>query len=843
MRPTLTFNLLAILLVSWLGSCIAVRAQSLDLTFKPTVLKTPLAVGNQLAVNALAVQADGKVLVAGGFDFVNGNLTGKLLRLNPDGTPDATFNADGLGANGFVSAVLVQPDGRILVGGGFTTFNGQARSMVVRLLADGSLDTSFTFGSAASVRQISSLALQPDGKILVGSGPSLQNAPQTGGLVRLNPNGSLDSSFSVAGTLVQGELVSAILVQADGKVVVGGSFSNFNGQNMGSLVRLTSTGTIDPTFYTTPFATAGGSVLTLVQQPDGKLLAGGSFTKLGGQAANRIARLLPDGTYDSSFQPGTGPNAGVRTLYLEPSGSILLTGAFTQVNGVSRGRVARLSATGSLDASFAAGTGVNATTNAMAVLPTGQLLLAGGFNQYDGANYSGLVRLNSTTGQADASFAPVIEARGTLSQLVPLPSGQLLVSGNFTQLNGVAVGGAANSVRRLNPDGSLDATFTTMPVGTVQAVQANGSFYAISGTTLRRYLADGSPDNSFTAQTFGTGLVILQGVTVLPTGQLLVYGLFTGYGSRTGLSGLVRLNADGTADNTFLPASTPTDRRVLQVLTQPSGKLVVVADVLNTFVTTVTRLNGDGSADNGFSVGSAAGSGATYQVVMQSDGKLLVGGTFTSFNGQAAPYGLVRLTADGIPDPTYSGVAGYYSPRLVQPDGRLLALRGSTSSPSPDASAALVRLTADGSLDASFSPVAVPHSIFTNDDIVAGIKLQPADSKILLYGSFRYVAGQVRIGLARLTNVALATRAAAALQPLEVYPNPTHGAITLTLPAAGQARPATLLDLTGRRVRTWSVPAREANATLSLEAVPTGVYLLRVDGGAAAYQQKVVVTR
>ncbi|PJJ52837.1 T9SS type A sorting domain-containing protein [Hymenobacter chitinivorans] len=840
MRPTLTCKLLAILLVSWLSNCFSAQAQSLDLTFKPTILKTPLAVGNLQAVNALAVQADGKILVGGGIDFVNGNLTGKLLRLNPDGTPDPAFNANGLGANGYVSAVLVQPDGKILVGGGFTTFNEQARSMVVRLNADGSLDNTFTFGSAASVRQIGSLALQPDGKILVGGGPSLQNTPPTGGLVRLNSNGSLDSSFSVAGTLVQGEMVWAIVVQADGKIVVGGTFTNLNGQNIASLARLTSSGAIDPTFYTANLNTTVGPVSTLAQQPDGKLLVGGSFTQLGGQPVSRIARLLPDGTYDSSFQPGTGANGTVRALYLEPSGSILITGSFTQVNGVSRGRVARLTATGSLDAGFATGAGVNNATNALAVLPTGQVLLAGGFTQYDGANYSGLVRLNMATGQAEAAFAPTIEARGTLSQVVPLPSGQLLVSGNFTQLNGQAVAGAANAVRRLNPDGSLDGNFTALATGALQEVQANGSFYVINGTTLRHYLADGTLDNTFTAQTFGSGLVILQGVTVLTNGQLFAYGIFTSYGSRTGLSGLVRLNADGSLDNTFVPASAPTDRRVLQVLTQPSGKLVVVADVVNTFVTTVTRLNADGSADNSFSVGSAAGSGASYQVLMQPDGKLLVSGTFTSFNGQAAPYGLVRLTTEGAPDPTYSGVTSYYVPRLVQPDGRLLALRDNT--PSPGANAALVRLTADGSLDTGFSPVAVPHSIFTNDGIVTGIKLQPADSKILLYGSFRYVAGQVRIGLARLTNTTLATRNAVATQPLTVYPNPTHEAVTVQLPTALEARPATLLDLQGRPVRTWTVPAGQAATRLSLQAVPAGLYLLQVQDAGGLYQQKVVVT-
>ncbi|GAA3938363.1 hypothetical protein GCM10022406_23090 [Hymenobacter algoricola] len=837
-------------LLAGLSSPTLLQAQALDPTFQPTVLKTPLAPGIQLSVNALAVQPDGKVLAAGGFDFVNGNLTGKLQRFNVDGTTDATFNVGGTGANAFLSAVLLQPDGKILVGGGFTTFNGQPRSMVVRLNPDGSLDNSFTFGSSASVRQITRLALQSDGKILVASGPSLQRTPETGGVVRLNADGSVDSSFSVGTGNTQGTTISVLLVQADGKILVGGSFVQFNGQACIGLVRLTSSGAIDPDFMVTNTNYVGSIFSAAAQQPDGKLLVGGSFTQLNGQPAPFIARLLADGTSDNTFQPTPGPNNSVRNIVLEPNGNILIAGSFNQVSGVSRGRIARLTPNGSLDPAFATGTGIGSSSNALALTPAGQVLLAGGFTQYNGVSYGGLVRLNAVTGQPDATFAPVIEARGIITRSLPLSNGQLLVSGNFTQFNGAAVPGSSNSVRRINADGSLDGSFTTPAAGTLQAVQSNGSFYVFTGPTpglvLRRYLADGTLDNSFTAQTFGVGSpsvgpLILQGVVALPNGQLFVHGLFISYGSRTGLSGLIRLNADGTPDNAFVPATAPADRRVLQVLTQPGGKLVVVADVVNTFVTTVSRLNANGSADNSFSVGTAAGTGANYAVLLQPDGRLLVSGAFTSFNGQATPYGLTRLTADGAADPTYSGLAGFYSPRLVQPDGHLLATTGNSAF--TNAASALVRLNTDGSLDASFNPVATPLSIFTGDDAITGVVLQPTDGKILLFGSFRYIAGQVRIGLARLTNVGvLATRGATATRPLTLYPNPAHQVAHLQLPAEAEARPALLVDGQGCIVRQWTIPARQAEATVNLEAVPAGVYLLRVQGAAAVYQQRLVVT-
>jgi uncharacterized delta-60 repeat protein len=197
-------------------------------------------------VGTLAVQPDGKVLAAGGFDFVNGVLTGKLQRFNPDGTPDATFNI-GAGANGFIAAVLLQPDGKILVAGGFTIFNDVVVPNLVRLNANGSLDNTFSSQGAGVPRQPMGLALQPDGKILV-SGTAIDVQQQTiSGVVRLLPNGTRDTSFA-PGTGTDGGFAYCLLVQPDNKILVGGAFNTFNGQPAVGLVRLNPDGSLDPTF-------------------------------------------------------------------------------------------------------------------------------------------------------------------------------------------------------------------------------------------------------------------------------------------------------------------------------------------------------------------------------------------------------------------------------------------------------------------------------------------------------------------------------------------------------------------------------------------------------------------
>lgn len=837
-------NLLTAFLLAWLTGPIALRAQTLDPAFQTTVLKTPLVPALQSGVNSLAVQPDGKILVAGGFDFVNGSLIGKLQRLNTDGTTDASFNVGGTGANGYIAAVLLQPDGKILVGGGFNTFNELALPMVVRLNANGTLDTGFTFGTASSIRQITSLAIQPDGKILVGSGASL-NGAQTGGLVRLLANGTVDPSFNIGTGVSVGSgggagLISAILVQANGMILIGGSFVDFNGQQYYGLTRLTTSGALDSGFLTTATSGTSLSVSSLAQQVDGKLLVGGSFTQFNGQATPHIMRLLLNGTADNTFQVGAGPNNTVRSIALDPAGNILIGGYFTQVNGINWGRVARLTATGSLDAAYGDPIGANNTVNTVVLAATGQVYVGGGFTQYNTtSNRLGLAKLGAGNGQLDNTFVSLLESRGTISQAVSLPNGQLLVAGSFLQFNGVNLTGTSSSIRRVNANGTLDTSFASpTATGTIQAVQPNGSFYLANISTLIRVLASGVVDNGFSAQLFGAGTaaVRLQGVVGLANGQILVFGQFTSYGSMSGLNGVVRINSNGTPDNTgFTPASGVAGRRIIQLFLQPSSKIVLLSqDMVSTYASTLIRLNANGTLDNTFSAGVAASD--SYTALMQPDGRLLLRGSLFGTGPSNSTF-LKRLTVDGAVDPTFSAPSNTYYPLAVQADGRLLAFAISGTLVND-----ILRLNLDGTIDTSFSPVAMIQSFFAGDDILTGVVLQPTDGKILLFGSFRYVAGQVRIGLARLSNVGLATRAAAAVRPLGLYPNPARSVVTIELPVAQAARPATLLDLNGRIVRRWTVPARQASAGLPLDAVPAGLYLLQVRGEDALYQQRLVVT-
>ncbi len=842
MRPKRT--LLFCIALLWTACSASLQAQTLDPAFQPTVLKLPYLGGLQTGVQRLAVQPDGKVIIIGGFDFVNGTLASKIQRLNANGTADATFNPGVIGANGFIAAVALQPDGRILIAGGFTSYNGTPALALARLNANGTLDPSFASLPATGVglRQLGSLAVQPDGKILVG-GTNSFTPGQAGALVRLNPDGTADGTFSI-GTGTTSGVVNTVLVQADGRIVVGGSFSNFSGQ-AGSLARLNANGSLDATFGIGT-GTNTGSVSTLAQQPDGKLLVGGSFSQINGQAAPGIARLLANGTPDPAFTPGTGATTAtgaasvIQSLVLLPNGSIVVAGNFAQFNGVARNRVARLLPNGTLDAAFATGAGANNTVTALGALPSGQVLAVGNLTQYDGVAKTG-VALLSATGADDPSFATLVEGKGSINQAVPLPSGQLLVQGNFVSFNGAVAPGAATDVRRVNANGTLDNTFSVAaPVGTsLVGVQPNGSFYLLSRLSISRVLPSGATDNTFTTQAFLPTSAGLQTLVVQPDGKVIALGSFTSYGGAA-RNGIVRLLPNGSLDASYVPPVGTVVRTYSNPFLLSNGKLLVAYTEATGGAagTQLVRLNTDGTLDNTFSLGAGPTAGSGFTVFPQANGELLIFGSFTTFNGQATPYGWVRLTANGAVASTLPGLTTSYSPSLVLPDGRVLAGGGNYGTRT------LVRLNTDGSLDNTFTALSTPNGVFIGDDFSPAYVLQPIDNKVIAFGSFRSIGGQVRIGLARLIIPGVtATRAATAARPLEVYPNPVSQRLTVVLPASAAPLHATLLDLTGRTVRRWPLPTQQPEAVLDLDTVAPGVYVLRVAGAAGTYQQKVAVTR
>ena len=382
------FNYLFVFLL-YLGSLNTATLSSGKL-FAQTVFNDPSfdpETGFNNTVESLVVQDNGKIVVGGQFTSFNGTGRTRIARLNANGSLDTSFDP-GTGFDRAVRSLVVQGDGKIVVGGNFTSFNGTSRNRIARLNADGSLDTSFDPGTGFSFT-VYSLALQGDGKILVVGGFGSFNGTSRNRVARLNVDGSLDTSFD-PGTGFNGELRSLVL-QGNGKIVVGGSFTSFNGTDRNSIVRLNTNGSLDTSFDS---GTGFDSFLwSLTLQGDGKILVGGNFSNFNGTGRTRIARLNANGSLDTSFDPGTGFNSWTYSLALQGDGKILVVGQFTSFNGTDRNGIVRLNTDGSLDTNFDPETGFNNVVWSLALQGDGKILVGGIFSSFNGTGRNGIARL------------------------------------------------------------------------------------------------------------------------------------------------------------------------------------------------------------------------------------------------------------------------------------------------------------------------------------------------------------------------------------------------------------------------------------------------------------------
>ncbi|MCA1624667.1 MAG: FG-GAP-like repeat-containing protein [Acidobacteria bacterium] len=324
-------------------------------------------------VSAIAVQPNGKVVFAGGFIRVNGIPSISIARVNADGSLDSTFNT-GSGFNNPPTIILVQLDGKILCAGGFIYFNGIWRPRLVRLNADGSLDNTFAPNLDAA-GEVNTMVLQSDGKILIGGRLQTVGGQGRDGFFRLNADGSFDTSFNpVFGSAT----IRSIVVQSDGKIMVGGSFDGVNGFNRTNLVRLNSDGSLDNSFN-------AGSISPIKQievQTDGRYLI----------LTNTIIRLNNNGTTDATFLSPTF-NGLVNQFLTQPDGSILVGGNFSLINNSSRLNFARLKPNGTLDSGFFPG-GANGEVRTIVRQADGRILVGGDFSIIGDVMRLSIARLN-----------------------------------------------------------------------------------------------------------------------------------------------------------------------------------------------------------------------------------------------------------------------------------------------------------------------------------------------------------------------------------------------------------------------------------------------------------------
>ena len=348
--------------------------------------------GNPSAPNTITVQSDGKIVVGGFFSGYQGEAASGLVRLNSDGSRDTTFDVGGAGVDGSVEAIVQQPDGKLLIGGAFTTYQGDPHPDLVRVLPDGTADPSFSLGSGFT-DQVSALALAPNGDIYVAGFFEGFDGTSTGGLVRLNSDGSRDTSFSPGPTNFGGLApVFAMQIQSDGQLVVGGEFATVDSVAVGNIARLNTNGSLDTSF--TAGTGANGNVYGIATQPDQKLIVTGEFTQFAGQQYASLVRLGSNGTVDSSFAPsGIALGAQANRAAVQPNGKIVVVGNFESYLGSPNG-IAQFNPNGSLDTGFnPGGSGFVGGVNSLALQSNGNIMAGGFVDSYNGQPVNNVARL------------------------------------------------------------------------------------------------------------------------------------------------------------------------------------------------------------------------------------------------------------------------------------------------------------------------------------------------------------------------------------------------------------------------------------------------------------------
>lgn len=338
-------------------------------------------IGKYGTVSTSAVTADNKVVIAGQINGVDGVERRSVVRLLADGTVDTSFDA-GLGFDSAPVKIIVQSDNKVIAVGSFEKVGGENdQASIARLNADGSFDTAFR----PEVNQVRAVGLQLDGKVLIGGDFSTVNGTSRNRLARLNTDGSLDSSFDVS---VTGQNISWISVQSDGKMILAGNFSGIGGSNRKNIARLNADGTVDSAFN----AGSIGNVQRVWQQPDGKYLVADGGT---------LRRLNSGGTLDNTFDaPLFGINNSsfpleINAVGFTPDGTMIIGGSFDRVDDLVRNNIVLLRSNGSL-VSTKFFNGTDGPIKTLSNLQNYDIIIGGAFSRHESQTRIGIAKFSAS---------------------------------------------------------------------------------------------------------------------------------------------------------------------------------------------------------------------------------------------------------------------------------------------------------------------------------------------------------------------------------------------------------------------------------------------------------------
>ncbi|HKX62524.1 MAG TPA: Calx-beta domain-containing protein, partial [Verrucomicrobiae bacterium] len=746
----------------WIGLVIVIAATVANgFGQLPTLLDPTFSTGGGASDDVFAITRlnNGQYLIAGQFTAYGSTSRGRLARLDNNGDLDTSFFA-GSGADNSIYAVAIQGDGKVLIGGEFTGVHGQAKSYFARLESNGALDTGFATGVTIN-NELRAIIVEPDGRVLI-AGRFTQVAGQNRNRVaRLNADGSLDATFNPGAGA--NDNVRSMLRQADGRILIGGLFTTYDGSARARIARLLSNGALDPSFD--PGTGADGQVRVIATNSASQIYLGGEFKAYNGTNRPAVVRISSNGALDLSFDAGMSESAAVRTLAIQPDGKVWMGGAFRLEEPFFGLNIGRVNTDGSTDNFFDPAGAMNDEVFALDYDGGNRLLVGGKFTRVDDRPTRRLAMLNP---QSDSTLFVIEDylldaSEDTGPAQIPLRRRGALnipASIGMTFRNGTAIAGedfqpftgniefAPNQTTGVAEVPILDDAY---PEGTewfeVEFAHANLPWGA-TNQIQQFYIFDNeyqtTIDDSFTPDFINSPVYAL---ALQPDGKIVIGGTFRYTGGCLANS-LARLESDGKTDCSFFLHSFGANGPVYSIAVQTNGAIIAAGGFTQFNSVTahyIARVDSNGYADPDFNVGANL-NGDIFATAVQPDGRILIGGMFTGYDSFPRTY-LARLNSNGSLDPSFNPVLsdnGFVRAIRLTASGSIL-VAGDFTTVNGVPRSRLVRLTSSGAVDPGFNPTPGP-----NGRIMDFVELP--DGRIVIGGDFTQVDNQPQERLARLLS-------------------------------------------------------------------------------------------
>lgn len=629
---------------------------SVDVSF------TPVDFGiNTSTFSKIIIQPDNKIIVAGLFSQQK-----EIVRLNSDGTLDNTFNV-GNGPNGLVKDAVLQPNGKIVILGEFVNYNLIPAYNLCRINFDGSFDNTFTspISQPPGQQLLSHLALQADGKIILLGSFGLADGFPSSKICRINPDGSFDSGYSVGVGFDGQAIIHCAQIIANDFLLVSGSFSSFDGAPARAMLKINPNGLIDNTFN---HSFGAGSFINSFASNGTKIFAQGHFSNSGVYNGAKMVCLNLSGSIDNSFAPGQVHS--IKSIGFTNDG-IVLGGSFSEYDYSYFSSIVKIKFNGIPDFTFNRLTGFDNDVEVIKVQLDGKIIVAGQFRRYNDTFTKCIIRLEPN-GEVDTTFSGNYLSTFAIKSLALQADGKILVGGN-----NLSYGSLSGNLLRLFPNGMPDTTFNPQIPYAVSKVfvQSNQRIFAVDvGGDLHVLNQDGSVDNGF-IQNVPSPIINLN--DVFNIGELSSGGLII-----CGFNRVTKLNPDGTSPQ--FPIFPPLNGNVYGFVEvfDPESNIIVYGDFQSAQTSLENFVKLSGSTGAILSYHYMGGGSANYNInghiidaVYQPlcDKVIFIGG-FQTLSGQNA-MGIGRIYTDASPDMSFD--IGYgFSNAAGLSKAKTIALQG-----------------------------------------------------------------------------------------------------------------------------------------------------------------------